>query len=155
MTRAVLRQLAFAWPLAVLCACASMPSADDVARMGVHALVGDWTSELDGTTLSVRKDGTFTVSRAARGDRPAASASGRWHPRGDAVVLVNDAGSNPVYSPVYSPLYSTACADIEGIYTPEIVRDTVRFALVSDDCAPREEQMAWPWKRGGTAIKPR
>jgi hypothetical protein len=26
---------------------------------------------------------------------------------------------------------------------------------VSDDCAPREEQMAWPWKRGGTAIKPR
>jgi hypothetical protein len=143
MIRSV-RLLAFAWPLAVLCACASMPSADDVARMGVHALVGDWTSELDGTTLSVRKDGTFAVSRAARGDRPAASASGRWHPRGDAVVLVNDAGSNPAYS----PLYSTACADIEGIYTPEIVRDTVRFALVSDDCAPREEQMAWPWKRG-------
>jgi hypothetical protein len=155
MTRAVLRQLAFVWPLTVLGACASVPSADEVTRMGVHALVGDWTSELDGTTLSVRKDGTFTVARAARGDRPAASAAGHWHPRGDSVVLVNDTGSDPADSPLYSPLHSTACADIEGIYTPEIVRDTVRFALVSDNCAPREEQMAWPWKRGGTAIKPR
>jgi hypothetical protein len=125
-----------ALPLVLLQACASMPSADEVARMGVHALVGDWTSELDGTELSVRKDGTFTVVREARGDRPAASSAGRWHPRGDSVVFVNDAGS-------------AVCAGIEGVYTPEIVRDTVRFTFVADECIPREEHMAWPWKRGG------
>ncbi len=115
-------------------ACASVPSAKDVARMGVHALVGTWTSELDETTLTVRKDGTFVVVRPARGERPAATVSGRWHPSGDAVVLVNDASA-------------AACANVEGTYTPEIVRDTVRFTLVSDDCPPREEHMAGPWRR--------
>jgi hypothetical protein len=48
---------------------------------------------------------------------------------------VNDAGS-------------AVCAGIEGVYTPEIVRDTVRFTFVADECVPREEHMAWPWKRG-------
>jgi hypothetical protein len=29
------------------------------------------------------------------------------------------------------------------------VRDTVRFTKVKDDCAAREEHMAWPWKKAG------
>jgi hypothetical protein len=137
-------RLACAWTLlgcaGVLPACASVPSAREVARMGVHALVGTWTSELDETTLTVREDGTFIVERPARGTRPAASASGRWLPSGESVVLRNDASA-------------AVCTDVEGTYTPEIVRDTVRFTLVSDDCPPREEHMAWPWRRGSAAVR--
>jgi hypothetical protein len=137
-------RLACAWTLlgcaGFMQACASVPSAREVARMGVHALVGTWTSELDETTLTVREDGTFIVERPARGTRPAASASGRWLPSGESVVLRNDASA-------------AVCTDVEGTYTPEIVRDTVRFTLVSDDCPPREEHMAWPWRRGSAAVR--
>ena len=32
-------------------------------------------------------------------------------------------------------------------YAFEIVRDTVRFTKVKDNCPAREEHMAWGWKK--------
>jgi hypothetical protein len=49
---------------------------------------------------------------------------------------------------VFTNLSNTAtCADVPGSYKPEVVRDVLRFELVRDECAPRQEHMAWPWKR--------
>ena len=119
------RMLAMA-TLPLLAACASMPSADEVARMGSAAIVGSWTSALDETMLVVQKDGSFTV---ARGETRVA---GRWSLEGTAVRFRND---------------GEPCAGVEGAYVPEVVRDTVRFTKRGDDCPVREEHMAWPWKR--------
>jgi len=110
-----------------LCACASTPSAREVERLGTAAIVGEWTSELDHSVLTVSKDGRFTLTRGS------VVVTGRWSNDAGAVVFSND---------------GVPCADIDGAYTPEVVRDTVRFTKRGDDCAEREERMAWPWKRG-------
>ena len=120
-----LRTLAAAG-IAFLASCASIPSADEVARMGSSAIVGAWTSELDETKLTVAKDGSFKVVRGEK------SVAGRWSLDGDAVVFEND---------------GEPCAGVEGAYVPEVVRDTVRFTKRGDDCPAREERMAWPWRR--------
>ena len=110
----------------LLSACASTPSAKEVASLGTTALVGAWTSELDETRLTIVKDGSFTVERGEK------RAAGRWTLDGAAIVLTHP---------------DEPCAGIAGSYVPEIVRDTVRFTMRSDDCPAREEHMAWPWKR--------
>ena len=112
--------------ISFLAACASIPSAEEVTRMGSSAIVGAWTSELDETRLTVAKDGSFKVERGGT------SVAGRWSLDGAAVVFEND---------------GEPCAGIEGAYVPEVVRDTVRFTKRGDDCPAREEHMAWPWKR--------
>lgn len=113
--------------LAALGACASTPSAREVERLGTAAIVGEWTSELDHSVLTVTKDGRFTL--ASGGDIQA----GRWTTDAGAIVLTSD---------------TDPCAGIQGSYDPEVVRDTVRFTKRSDGCTAREERMAWPWKRG-------
>ncbi|MFZ9879966.1 MAG: hypothetical protein ACO3QC_01005 [Phycisphaerales bacterium] len=115
--------------------CTSTPEIPAAATAATRPLVvGFWTSELDGTTLDVRENGTFSVVRAARGSDPAVTVLGAWRMDGTRFVVRNadDAAS---------------CAGIDGAYEAEVVRDTVRFTLVDDDCVPRETHMAWPWKR--------
>ena len=41
----------------------------------------------------------------------------------------------------------SACAEVPGSYAFEVVRDTVRFTKVKDNCPSREEHMAWGWKK--------
>ncbi|MDI9402531.1 MAG: hypothetical protein QM516_01545 [Limnohabitans sp.] len=96
--------------------------------------VGTWTSELDGATAIIEPTGIFSIDVPARGEKPARSAVGRWTFNGEIVVFTN--------------LSNTAsCADVPGSYKAEVVRDVARFELVRDECAPRQEHMAWPWKR--------
>lgn len=109
-----------------------IPPAASAARKPL--VIGFWTSELDGTTLDMRENGTFTVVRVSREGKPEAKVEGTWRMEGEELRIANAAGS-------------PACEGVEGAYTPEVVRDTVRFALVSDDCEQRERHMAWPWKR--------
>ena len=118
----------------VLTACASTPTAREVAALGAYALVGTWTSELDNTTLTVAKDGTFRLDRAATTVKPSLAIAGQWSLDGNSVVFRNAAGSG-------------ACEGVDGAYTPEVVRDTVRFTKRQDDCPAREEHFAWPWTR--------
>ncbi len=115
----------------LLAACATTPSAKSVALLGPHALIGSWKSELDDSVLTVERAGAFRIERAN-----APTATGRWSLEGSAVVFVSDA-----------PASLTDCANIEGAYLPEVVRDTVRFTKLRDDCPAREESMAWPWRR--------
>ena len=114
----------------VLAACASTPSAQRVSELGATALIGSWISELDDTKLTVEKNGVYRIEHAAD-----AATTGRWSLEGTAIVFISDSASS-------------ACPDIEGAYTPEIVRDTVRFAKLRDECPTRETHMAWPWQRG-------
>lgn len=96
--------------------------------------VGTWMSELDGATAMIEPTGIFSIDVPARGEKPARSAVGRWTFNGEVVVFTN--------------LSNTAnCADVPGSYKAEVVRDVVRFELVRDECAQRQEHMAWPWKR--------
>lgn len=116
--------------LLLLSGCASIPSANEVAKLGTNALVGTWTSVLDNSRLTVAKDGSFRLEQGT-----ALIAVGRWRSEGTAVVFIDEASS------------TQGCAGVEGSYSPEIVRDTVRFTKSNDDCPTREERMAWPWKR--------
>ncbi len=38
-----------------------------------------------------------------------------------------------------------------GIYTCEVVRDSMRFDVVKDECVARHTLMAWPFKRASVA----
>ena len=96
--------------------------------------VGTWTSDLDGAMLEIEPTGVFAIDVPAKGAEPARGAVGRWNWNGAEVVFTNLRGAGP-------------CADLPGVYGAEVVRDTVRFTLVRDECAPREEHMAWPWRR--------
>jgi len=121
-------------PLAFV-GCTAIPSAKEVAERGPSAIVGAWISELDGTKLVFEKDGVFRIEPNGNG-----AFTGRWSIDGGAVALMNDATA-------------PGCTEVTGKYKPEVVRDTVRFTQVSDNCPAREEHMAWPWKREGSAKK--
>ena len=114
-------------PTLAAAACSSTPSAVEVARRGPGAVVGAWTSELDASRLSLEKGGELRLERGG------ATILGRWRIDGDAITL-EYSGESP-------------CAGSEAAYRPEIVRDTVRFTLLRDECLWREELMAWPWRR--------
>lgn len=96
--------------------------------------LGRWTSELDGATLAIESTGVFSIDVPSRTAEAARGAVGRWNWNGSEVSFTNLRDSNP-------------CADVPGVYRAEVVRDTVRFTIVRDACAPREEHMAWPWRR--------
>jgi hypothetical protein len=125
---------AFVW----LTGCSSsIDTADGATKSDTLAdapFVGAWKSELDGATAIIEPTGIFSVDVPARGDKPARSAVGRWTYNGEVVTFTN--------------LSNTAtCADVPGAYKAEVVRDVVRFELVRDECATRQEHMAWPWTR--------
>jgi hypothetical protein len=104
------------------------------ATLADAPFVGAWTSELDGAMLVVEPTGIFSVDVPARGDRPARGAVGRWTYDGSTAVFTNLSNTS-------------SCADIPGAYKAEVVRDTVRFELIRDECTGRQEHMAWPWTR--------
>ncbi|MFM7052042.1 MAG: hypothetical protein ACKOYN_07935 [Planctomycetota bacterium] len=127
---ALLSVLAFLAP-----ACTTGPEIPPAASAARKPLViGFWTSELDGTTLDLRENGSFTVVRVSREGKPEAQVEGWWRMEGEELRIVNAEGA-------------ASCAGVEGSYTAEVVRDTARFALVRDECEARERHMAWPWKR--------
>jgi hypothetical protein len=109
-------------------ACRSTPTAIEVTKRGPGAVVGTWLSELDGARIAFASDGTFELSRGADAIR------GAWRVEGDSIVLAHEDGTGP-------------CGGSEGLYRPEIVRDTMRLAIGRDECLWREELMAWPWTR--------
>jgi hypothetical protein len=122
--------------------CASTPRAGevDVAALEVSPILGAWTSELDGAVLALEPTGLFSIDVPARGTAPARAVVGRWR--------VSEEGATATFTNLAG---SASCAEIPGSYTFEVVRDTVRFTKAKDDCAAREEHMAWPWKKAATS----
>jgi hypothetical protein len=130
--------LACASSLAWMSACAStVDTAEGETKSATLAdapFVGTWTSELDGATMIIEPTGIFSIDVPARSEKPAGTSVGRWTYNGEIVIFTN--------------LSNTAtCADVPGSYKPEVVRDVLRFELVRDECAPRQQHMGWPWKR--------
>lgn len=132
-------------PCMVLSCAQTTPTLDGAQSSAVlvdSALVGTWISELDGSTLTIEPTGIFEFNTAALNARPAGHTVGRWTSDGaestPRLTMMELAGSG-------------ACAELPGIYKAEVVRDTVRFELVSDECAARSTPMAWPWKRSAKA----
>ncbi len=103
---------------------------------------GSWRSELDGSTLTIEVTGIFAIERPSASDLDNTNRNnnrknnsvGSWTFDGTTARFTNLRETNE-------------CADLTGSYTAEVVRDTVRFTKVQDDCASREELMAWPWTR--------
>ena len=127
--------------LASLPACSSAPRAGaiDTKALENAPFVGAWTSDLDAATLTVEPTGLFSIDVPARGETPARSVVGRWN--------LDDSGGIVTFT----NLGATAmCAEVPGSYAFEIVRDTVRFTKVKDNCPAREEHMAWGWKQSLT-----
>ena len=128
--------------LALPAGCASTPRAGevDVAALEASPILGAWTSELDGAVLALEPTGLFSIDVPARGTAPARAVVGRW--------TVSEEGATATFTNLAG---SASCPEIPGSYTFEVVRDTVRFTKVKDDCAAREEHMAWPWKKAATS----
>ena len=123
---------------ALLPACSSTPRPGEVdtAALEKAPFLGTWTSDLDAATLSIEPTGLFSIDVPARGESPARSAVGRWNldESGGIATFTNLGGA-------------AACAEVPGSYAFEVVRDTVRFTKVKDNCPAREEHMAWGWKK--------
>lgn len=124
--------------LASLSACSSAPAVGDVDTRALEnaPFVGAWTSDLDAATLTIEPTGLFSIDVPARGGTPARSVVGRWN--------LDDSGGIVTFTNIGS---ASACAEVPGDYAFEIVRDTVRFTKVKDNCPAREEHMAWGWKK--------
>ena len=106
----------------------------DVATSGVEALVGRWTSDLDGTQLEIADDGTFRVSLA---DAEGKSISGTYLLDGDIIVFRNSPDA-------------LRCAEDPGRYRWR--RDdegTLQFELVEDACQSRIDHLNEPFRRIG------
>jgi hypothetical protein len=127
--------------LVSLTACSSAPRAGEVDTGALEKapFLGTWTSDLDAATLSIEPTGLFSIDVPARGETPARSVVGRWN--------LDDSGGIATFTNLGGP---AACAEIPGSYAFEIVRDTVRFTKVKDNCPAREEHMAWAWKKAST-----
>jgi hypothetical protein len=127
--------------LASLPACSSTPRAGAVDAKALEnaPFLGTWTSDLDGATLTIESTGIFSIDAPARAGAAARTAVGRWSfdEEAKAVTFTNLSAS-------------TACGDMPGTYVADVVRDTVRFTKVKDNCAAREEHMAWGWKKAST-----
>lgn len=124
--------------LASLSACSSAPRAGAVDTKALEdaPFVGAWTSDLDAAALTIEPTGLFSIDVPARGETPARSVVGRWN--------LDDSGGIATFTNLGS---ATACAEVPGSYAFEVVRDTVRFTKVKDNCPSREEHMSWGWKK--------
>jgi hypothetical protein len=118
------------------CSSTPRPGEVDAAALEKAPFLGTWTSDLDAATLSIEPTGLFSIDVPARGESPARSAVGRWNldASGGIATFTNLGGA-------------AACAEVPGSYAFEVVRDTVRFTKVKDNCPAREEHMAWGWKK--------
>ena len=127
--------------LASLTACSSAPRGGDVDTNALEnaPFVGAWTSDLDAATLTIEPTGLFSIDVPARGEAPARSVVGRWN--------LDDSGGIVTFTNIGA---SAMCGEVPGDYAFEIVRDTVRFTKVKDNCPAREEHMAWGWKKAPT-----
>jgi hypothetical protein len=139
-TRVIVAAAAACLSLASLPACSSATRAGavDVQALENAPFLGTWTSDLDGATLAIESTGIFSIDAPARAGAAAHTAVGRWSfdVESKAVTFTNLSASS-------------ACGDLPGTYVADVVRDTVRFTKVKDNCAAREEHMAWPWKKAG------
>ena len=128
----------------ILVACAhTTPTLDgeqDDALLTAAPFLGEWTSDLNGSTLTLEPTGIFGVNTPARNNKAATSTVGRWAFDGAQLTMMDLTDSGE-------------CADLPGIYKSEVVRDTVRFELVNDECLARQTLMAWPWKRSAVVSK--
>lgn len=129
--------------LLMLMGCASTTSDSsngpvDDTLLAEAPFAGNWRSELDGSTLTIEVTGIFAIERPATGDRSQNKGVG------NSVGSWTFDGTNARFTNLRE---NKECADLTGTYTAEVVRDTVRFTKVQDDCASREELMAWPWTR--------
>ena len=140
-TRVIVAAAAACLSLASLPACSSATRAGavDVQALENAPFLGTWTSELDGAVLALEPTGLFSIDVPARGTAPARAVVGRWtlDAEGSAATFTNLGGA-------------AMCAEIPGVYAFEVVRDTVRFTKVKDNCPAREEHMAWGWRKAST-----
>lgn len=137
----------------ILCGCASTAAntaSSTTPRIASAPCVGSWTSELDGSTLTLEPTGIFGVHSPARASRPASSAVGRWVLNGAQIMLLYAASGDASGSASLNASVD-ACGDMAGIYTCEVVRDSMRFDVVKDECVARHTLMAWPFKRASVA----
>lgn len=135
-TNRFLTSIAAAALLATGLAASGCASTSKAAAREAAPFLGAWTSDLDDATLAFEATGIFSIDLPARKTSPATSVVGRWSfdPEAKSVTLANLGGS-------------TVCAEVPGEYQVEVVRDTVRFTKVKDNCPAREEHMAWGWKK--------
>ncbi len=110
----------------------TLAGVDGSSAKNPERVVGVWMSDQDGATLTISDAGLFALERGA------VRTIGTW--KLDAV----DGGSRLSLANVH---LSSICPDQEGIYLVEVVRDTMRLAIVRDECTGREELMSWPWTR--------
>ena len=120
----------FAWSLlavtvALLSGCANPPPAKPMS------FTGTWTNRL-GTIWTLKADGTFDVDLDHRG-KP--EAWGRYRVEGDTVIVIGSGGLMP-----------KRCKG-EGIYRFHRNGNTLRFALVRDDCKLRRANLLTTWQR--------
>jgi hypothetical protein len=93
----------------------------------VATVIGSWRSKVDGLTLDLRADRSFTVRPPAESGR--GPVSGRWTADESVIEFRNDADA-PV------------CPDVPGLYDWAIHADgSLHLTLVADDCPPRQAHM--------------
>ena len=98
-------------------------------RAGRDVLVGKWSNTL-GTVWTIKANGTFDVDLNHNGQP---DAWGKYTISGDTITLLRTAGINPKH------------CDGQGVYRFSRSSNTLRFALVSDDCRLRRTNVLLPW----------
>ncbi len=131
---------------ALLYACSGSSKHQETTLAGVagssakdpERVVGVWMSEQDGAMLTISEAGLFALERGE------VRTLGTWK---------LEAVENGAQLSLTNVHMSSTCPDQEGTYIVEVVRDTMRLAMVKDACTGREELMSWPWTRKSADAK--
>jgi hypothetical protein len=111
--------------LVLLNACITTP------RSGAAALAGTWTNSL-GTVWTINADGTFHVVST----KPKREIWGTYTVAGDTVTVQETRRATPTPKECRGP----------GVYKfSRPNENTLTFALVSDICKPRMQNLRRPW----------
>jgi hypothetical protein len=111
--------------LVLLNACITTP------RSGAAALAGTWTNSL-GTVWTINADGTFHVVST----KPKREIWGTYTVAGDTVTVQETRRARPTPKECRGP----------GVYKfSRPNENTLTFALVSDTCKPRMQNLRRPW----------
>jgi hypothetical protein len=112
---------------AVIAGCETVPSS------GSAALTGQWTNSL-GTVWTINADGTFHVAAT----KPKAHIWGTYTISGDTITVQETRRAGPIPKNCQGP----------GVYKfsrPDA--NTLAFALMSDACKPRIQNITQAWHR--------
>ena len=112
--------------LVLVSSCATTPS-------GPAALTGTWTNSY-GTVWTINADGTFHVMAM----KPKAEIWGNYTVAGDTITVQETRRVGPIPKSCKGP----------GVYKfSRPNQNTLAFALVSDKCKPRIQNVTQPWTK--------